>query len=240
MLMLAIYGRSNFSKFIPRLATLAALVLLWPSPIVIDRGFLNIRVQTNTAEGLEQGEALKKQYEAMQTDIDAGSPEMVIAYRFSRLPNRIGPRLPAFAEGLALLREQKIGMFAALCADPDCDRIPAKLVSGESANYRFAFRKAEHICGAWVKIESAASTQPIPFEMTWKPLSDSRAPGVYRTTVRAGNIEDVLVWIDDDIVEADILCDRKAARILQVDFLKRHSSATGAIQYEQQRQDTLR
>jgi hypothetical protein len=236
MLVLAIYGRSSFSRFVPRFATLAAIALIWPWPVVIDRGSLNVRIQTNSGEGLEQGEGLKKQFEAMRSEINAGLPEMVIAYRFSRLPNRIGPRMPEhlFAEGLSLLRERRIGMFAALHNDRDWKRVPAGRLEKKSSGYHFALATARHIYGAWVKVDASPSSRAITFEMSWKPLHDlSGSPRNYRTTVRPGNVEDLLIWIDDDIVEADIECDRKALHLLQVDFLIPHSRATGPIQYGQ-------
>jgi len=221
MLVLAIYGRMAFAKLIPRLATLAALALLWPWPVAIERGYLNIRVQTNTSGGQEQGKALKKQFEGMRSDIDAGLPEMVIAYRYSRLPD--------LAEGLSLLRDHRIGMFAALRPDPDYERVSADRLATESPPHHFTFVGRRHIYGAWVKVESASS-EPVTLEINWKPSHDSRSVDSYRTTVRAGNAEDVLVWIDDDIVEADIKCDRNAVRIVRVDFLIPRFAGTSPIQ----------
>jgi hypothetical protein len=221
MLILAIYGRTTFAKFIPRLATLAALGLLWPWPLVIDRGYLKVKIETNTSEGLEQGQKLKKQFEAMRSDIDAGLPEMVIVYRYSRLPN--------LAEGLSLLREHKIGMFAALRPAPDWQRLPADRVATESPKYHFTFAGGRHIYGAWVKVQPVAITQPVTFEMRWKPLRASSWDS-YPTTVRAGNVEDVLVWIDQTIAEANIQCDENAVRVVGIDFLIPRGPAVGHIQ----------
>jgi hypothetical protein len=230
MLVLTIYGRSTFAKFIPRIATVAALALLWPWPVVIDRGYFNFRIQTNTGEGLEQGEALKKQFEAMQADIDAGLPEMVIAYRHSRPPNRIG-RLQEyrFAKGLSLLRGQRIGMFTGLRPDPDCERVPTDRVARESRDDHFDFASGRHIYGAWIKVEAATSSQPVTVEMSWKARHGSPSAGSYRTTV-PGDAEDILVWIDQTIVEADIQCDRHTVRILRVDFLIPRAGTTAPIQ----------
>jgi hypothetical protein len=232
MLVVAIYGRSTFARAIPRFATLTGLALLWPWPVVMNGGSFSARVQTNTALGLEQGEALKKQFEAMQSDIDAGLPEMVISYRFSRLPNRIGPRLPEnlFSDGLSLLGDQKIGMFAALSRDPDCVRVPADRVAKESGNYHLAFAGPRHIYGAWVKAESAGTSQPVTFEMSWKSLRRSpQSSAIGQKTVRASNGEDVLVWIDETVVEADIQCERGAVRIRRVDFLVPRLASTGPV-----------
>jgi hypothetical protein len=230
MLVLAIYGRSTFARFIPRLATLTGLALLWPWPVVINGGYFNVKVQTNTSEGLEQGEALKKQFDAMQSDIDAGLPQMVIAYRFSRPPNRIGPRVPEhlFAHGLSLLWHQRIGMFVALQPDPDYARLPGDRVARESGNHHFDFAGGRHIYGAWVKLETAPTAQPTPFEMSWKRLHGSPPSGSYRATVPS-NSEDLLVWIDETIVEADLACDRKAVHILSVDFLVPRLAASGGV-----------
>jgi hypothetical protein len=231
MLVLMIYGRSAFARFIPRLATLGLLALLWPWPIVIDRGYFNVRVQTNTGDGLEQGEVLRKQFEAMRSDIDAGLPEMVIAYRYSRLPDRIGPRLPEylFARGLSLLRDQRIGMFAGLRPDPDCERVPVGRLARQSRDFHFDFAGGRHIYGAWIKVEPVTSSQPVMFEMSWNARHGSPSSGSYRTTV-AGHAEDVLVWIDQTIVEADIQCDRQVIRSLRVDVLMPHDPAIGSIQ----------
>ena len=121
-------------------------------------------------------------------------------------------------------------MFAALGPDPDCQRVPADRAATEAGGYHFAFAGGRHIYGAWIKVESVAPSEPVTLEMSWKCLRTSpQAPATGRTTVRAGNAEDVLVWIDKTIVEADIQCDRQAVGIGRVDFLVPRSASRGHI-----------
>ncbi len=220
MMVLAIYGRSTFARFVPRLATLAALALLWPWPVAIEGAYPNIGFQTNTSQGLEQAQALKKQFEAMRSDIEAGLPEMVLVYRFSRLPN--------LAEGLALLRDHKIGMFSDLRPNPDCERVPAGRVARTPGRYHFDFAGGKRVYGAWIKVEPTRTSQPVTLEMSWKRLHGLPSSGSDRTRV-ASHAEDALVWIDETIVEADIQCDGKAVRSLSVDFLVPRLATSGGV-----------
>jgi hypothetical protein len=119
-------------------------------------------------------------------------------------------------------------MFAGLRPDPRWDRVPADQLARESRNYHFDFAGGRHILGAWVKVESDTTLQPVTFQMSWKPSHGSASSRSYRATV-PGNAEDVLVWIDQTIGEAAIDCDRQKVRIVRIDFLVPHFP-TEAIQ----------